>query len=409
MKITLINHSDTRGGASVVTFRLMEALRSLGHDARMLVVHKATESPYVEQAASPWRARIPFYEEHLGIFLANGLDRADLFKVSTGAYGLPLAHHPLVKEADAVILGWVNQGMLSLKEIGRIAAGRPVLWAMHDMWNMTGICHHAAECARYRMTPGCGECPFVHHHPSETDLSRRVWKAKRELYSHSDIGFVAVSSWLARCAASSSLMQSSRIFTIPNAFPVEDYSMKPTRSRKELGLPEDKKLIVMGAARLDDPVKGLEYAVEILNGLRREDAAAVFFGNLRDSHALDGLKIPYVWLGPVADPRDIYAHSPAVISTSLYETLPGTLTEGQAAGCTPVAFDSGGQRDIISSPAEGYLIAPYDTAAFTAALDSALENPLDPESLKKSVKDKFSAESVAEAYLQAIDLLSRRG
>ena len=47
MKIVLINHSDTRGGASVVSMRLLEALRALGADASMLVVRKAGDRPYV--------------------------------------------------------------------------------------------------------------------------------------------------------------------------------------------------------------------------------------------------------------------------------------------------------------------------------------------------------------------------
>ncbi len=33
MKITIVNHSDNRGGAAIVSLRLMEALRAAGHDA----------------------------------------------------------------------------------------------------------------------------------------------------------------------------------------------------------------------------------------------------------------------------------------------------------------------------------------------------------------------------------------
>ncbi len=399
MKICLINHSDVRGGASVVSFRLMEALRALGHDARMLVVHKASGSPYVEVAAPEWRARIPFYEEHARIFAANGFDRADLFKVSIATDGLPLSHHRLVREADLVMLNWVNQGMLSLNEIRRIATTKPVLWTMHDMWNLTGICHHAGACGNYRLDPGCGRCPFVHRHPSDTDLSRRTWERKKSCYEGCRIGFVAVSSWLAERCRESSLMRNQSVVTIPNAFPVESFATAPGRSRAESGLPDDKKIILMGAARLDDPVKGLGYAVDVLNRLKRDDAVAVFFGALRESSALDGLHFPHLHLGPVADPRELYAHATAVISTSLYETLPGTLIEGQAAGCTPVAFDSGGQRDIISSPDEGFLIPPYDTAAFAHALDKALSSPLPRQELHKAVESKFSAKSVAQRYL----------
>lgn len=48
MKIVIVNKSDSTGGAAVVSFRLMMALRSIGADARMLVAEKLTDSPYVE-------------------------------------------------------------------------------------------------------------------------------------------------------------------------------------------------------------------------------------------------------------------------------------------------------------------------------------------------------------------------
>ena len=65
------------------------------------------------------------------------------------------------------------------------------------------------------------------------------------------------------------------------------------------------------------------------------------------------------------------------MSTARYETLPTTLIEGQAAGCTPVAFDSSGQCDIISNAKEGILVPSFDTAAFAEALNRALDTPLE--------------------------------
>ncbi len=57
MKVVLINHSDTRGGASVVTSRLAEALRREGVDARMLVVHReGGPSDFVAEAAAARRS-----------------------------------------------------------------------------------------------------------------------------------------------------------------------------------------------------------------------------------------------------------------------------------------------------------------------------------------------------------------
>ena len=260
-----------------------------------------------------------------------------------------------MREADVVCLNWVNQGMLSLGGVERIAAmGKPLVWTMHDMWCATGLCHHAGDCTRYR--EACGRCPLIERPPRTADLSRRRFERKQLAYGRSGITFVAVSTWLAARCHDSALLRGERVEVIPNAFPVEDFSLTPSMSRAELGLPDDgRHIIVMGAARLDDPIKGLPIAVDALNKLAESGYGdrflPVFFGALRDRAALAALRVPHVHLGTVADParlRALYAHARAVLSTSLYETLPGTLIEGQASGAYPVSFGRGGQGDILS-------------------------------------------------------------
>jgi len=409
MKITIVNHSDNRGGAAIVSLRLMEALRDAGHDAVMLVAHKYTDHPHVHAIEARYRLKACFAAEHLQILAGNGLRRRDMFKVSTAAFGLPLSRHHLVRGADAVMLNWVNQGMLSLSEIGRMAAsGKRVFWTMHDMWNLTGVCHHAGDCGGYLREPGCGHCPLMHGRAGASDLSRRTWLRKRELYSKAGITFVAVSSWLADKCRRSTLMHGQRVEVVPNAFPVEDFYTVPKNQGAFHVLPSDKKLIVMGAERLDSPVKGLRYAVEALNRLAGggcDDAMAVFFGGLRDPHALDGLRLPYVSLGTISDPaalRELYSRASAVLSSSLYETLPGTLIEGQAAGAFPVSFGEGGQPDIITHGRTGYIARYLDTADLAEGLSVALSQPVPREVLRESVAARFSAEAVAGRYLSLI-------
>lgn len=409
MKIAIINHSDSRGGASVVSLRLMDALAAEGAEVSMLVTHKATGRADVVEAASPARCRLPFLAEHARIFVGNGFTRRDLFAVSIATDGLPLASHPAVRDADVVMLNWVNQGMLALGEIAKMArAGKKIIWTMHDMWNATGVCHHAGTCTRYTLAPGCGNCPLLHGKGGGHDLSRRTWNRKKALYDTAGIHFVAVSTWLAAKCAESPLMAGCRVSVIPNAFPVDEFYIDPRRSRAEMGLPDGKKLIVTGAARLDDPVKGLPLAVDALNRLAdggRTDAHAVFFGAIRDPHALDGLRLPYTAIGPVADKdflHELYAQSTAVLSSSLYETLPGTLIEGQAAGCFPVSFGEGGQADIIDHGATGYIARYRDTADLAAGLGMALDGDFDPQALRDSVESRFGARAVARKYLELI-------
>lgn len=409
MKVTLINHSDSLGGASVVTFRLMQALRRLGVDAQMLVTSKTTGDAAVMQAAPRWRSRLPFLAEHLEIFARNGMSRDDLFKVSIATVGLPLSRHPLVRGADAVILNWVNQGMLSLNEIARIADTKPTIWTMHDMWNMTGVCHHTGTCDRY-MTH-CADCPLLHSSAGEHDLSARTFDRKMRLYHDSRIHFVAVSSWLAERASSSALMRDADMSVIPNPFFIDEASEAPSMTRAEAGLPAEGRLVVMCAARLDDPVKGLPVAVEAFNRLARPDIVPVFVGALRDQHALDGLRCRYVHTGPISDRqrmRAIYHHASGVLSTSSYESFGATLVEGQAAGCVPVAFVHDGRSDIVTDGETGYTAVYPDANGIARAIARAIDDPIEPARLVGHAR-RFSWQQVGRQYIGLLEsLISRR-
>ena len=136
-------------------------------------------------------------------------------------------------------------------------------------------------------------------------------------------------------------------------------------------------------------------------------------GEVRDPSRLDDLALPYTLHGTVADKsrlKELYARAGAVVSPSLFETLPGTLVEGQALGALPVAFDRGGQRDIIDHLDTGYL-AEWDEDPRRAgenlargllwALDRAAE-PGMAQRLHDSVNRKFAAPAVADAFIHLI-------
>lgn len=411
MRVTFVSHSDLIGGASVVTFRLMNALRALGVDARMIVYTKISDSPYVDTLSSRFMRGFKFMAERARIALSNGLSRKDLFKVSIANTGLAVYRHPWIVDADVVALGWINQGLLSLsgiKKLGRL--GKPLVWVMHDMWCLTGICHHAYECDAY--TEQCGNCPFLGAGAGEHDLSWHVHNRKASIYPHLPITFVAVSRWLAERAAQSSLLRNADVRVIPNAFPLQQFSTVP--EHPSTLAPQGRDLIVMGAARLDDPVKGLQYAVDALNHLfdNRPDVArratAVFFGSIRNRSIIENIRFPHVFIDRVNDPRllrDLYASAKVVLSSSLYETLPGTLIEGQASGCLPVTFGRGGQRDIITHLKDGYIAAYKDPVSLAEGIIWALDTPVPREQLRASVQQKFDAPQVARQYINLFEEL----
>lgn len=408
LKVAMISHSDMLGGASVVTYRLMKALRAEGVDARMSVYNRLTDDPSVSQVGTAWSRGVRFAWERVGIMASNGFRREDLFKVSTAETGFNLSRDPWVREADVIFIAWINQGLLSLDDIealGRL--GKPVVWAMHDMWCLTGICHHSLGCARYKES--CGLCPLLHS-SSGSDLSHRVWSRKMKLYDTVPLTFVAVSRWLADRCAESSLLSGRDVRVIPNAFPIDSFVTEPRGELTVLhGDDLDRDIILMGAARLDDHIKGLPMAVDALNYIFdnhpevAQRTVAVFFGELRSPAALHKLRFPHFHAGRINDPnllRDLYARSRVVLSSSLYETLPGTLIEGQASGCIPVTFGRGGQADIVTHLSDGYIARYADTRDLAKGILWALSHPVDRQELHDSVRRRFSAKAVARSYIE---------
>lgn len=442
-KVVIVSRSDSTGGAAVVSLRLLRALRSEGVAAKMLVAEKLTDDPDVVRYEPQWRLRKEFLTERLGIFLRNRLNRKTLFQIDTGSGGVPVARHPLVREADAVFLGWVNQGFVSLDEIGKIKKlGKKILWTMHDMWNFTGICHHAGACPGYLFNTECGSCPMLAGGPGagvsagstagrlapgtlslKSDLSTRVQLKKGKIYGEKgEIVFVAVSRWLRELAKASLLLNDQEVAVISNPFdlPVDDCgagkeAMKAPGS-PDSASPDGKIRLVMGAARLDDPIKGLPTLVRatgILASSEPELAARlelVTFGDVRNPDSFDEIGISHRHLGRIEGfdaLRKVYLDSDVVLSPSDWETLPGTLVEGMAFGCVPVAFDRGGQSDIVDHLSTGYLARWEDdpekrASNFADGILWACRNrgAEMSENMSKAVEERFSATAVAKAYMR---------
>ena len=406
MKIVIINRSDALGGAAIASMRLCNALRDAGADARMLVLDRRTDDENVQAVGSSLGNRYRFLAERLGIFLRNGMQRDKLFLIDTASHGVDLSHHLWVKDADIVVLGWVNQAMLSLDDVSRLASlGKPLVWVMHDMWNATGVCHHYGECRG--LQEQCEQCPLL---PSGSRLALRTWQRKHELYQKSNIHFVAVSEWLKRVCRESSLMRDYDISVIPNAIDVASFNHE-FLDDNPWGVEEGRQVMVMGAARLDDPIKGFDRLTAALQWIlkNRPDEASrihmVLYGALRDASLLQTIPVPYTYLGYVSDIQNVYRHAHIVVSPSVSESFGYTAVEGMACGCVPVTTGGGGQRDIVSHLINGFVTSSLDSETFAQGLIWALDNPLSRKQQHDWIASRFDQSVVAQLHLNLYNQL----
>ena len=404
MKVVIINKSDSVGGAAVVARRLLYALRRAGVDAKMLVMRALQpHGDEIEEYGNNLKGRFFFLAERAEIFARNGFSRKNLFKVSTARTGFDLSNHPDVVNADVIYINWINQGALSLDCIDKICStGKPVVWIMHDMWQLTGICHHAMECQAYRNS--CGFCPQLQS-GSNHDLSHEIFDIKRSLYSkYRNIHFVAVSHWLASRCSESALLQNRYVHVVPNAFPIERFSCK--RRNGHPAFPADKIVAVMGAACLDDPIKGFDILIKATEALAKRPEAErihmVLYGNIKDRSLIDRIAVSHSYLGPINGEEAIariYQAADIVVSTSLYETLGGTLIEGAAAGCVPVTFGNSGQADVVEHLRSGYIAQYLNPESVADGIVWASQLPLSREMLHQGIAERFSADAIAQRYI----------
>lgn len=409
MKVVIINRSDALGGAAIASARLCHALCHAGADARMLVLDRRTDDATVQAVGTSLGNRYRFLAERLGIFARNGMSRDTLFRIDTATHGVDLSRHPWVREADVIVLGWINQAMLSIAGVARLAAlGKPVVWVMHDMWNATGVCHHAEECQGLY-----GQCEACLLLPAGSRLAQRTWQRKHELYSNSRLHFVAVSNWLKQVCQSSSLMRESDITVIPNPIDVVQFDAG-FLDDNPWGIEPGRQALVMGAARLDDPIKGFDRLIAALRWLtdNRPDVAdrihLVLYGGLRDNTLLDQIPTPYTHLGYVTDVQQVYRHVNIVVSSSTRETLPTTIVEGMACGCTAVTTGLGGQADIVSHLDNGYVTRSLDPEELAQGLVWALDHCCDRQAQHNWIAGKFDMPVVASRHLELYNQLLAR-
>ena len=185
MKIVIINTSERTGGAAVAAGRLGKALEQAGIQVDKLV-RKDT-----------WLNRFRFYWERLIIFLCNHLNRKNLFAVSIANTGMDLSGHPSVKKADIIHLHWINQGFLSVSNLGKlINSGKPIVWTLHDLWPATAICHYPDKCKKYQSK--CSQCPLQVTN-SLFDLANWTYNRKKQI-GLNKIHFIGCSKWITEMA-----------------------------------------------------------------------------------------------------------------------------------------------------------------------------------------------------------------
>lgn len=417
MRVLIVNTSERMGGAAIAANRLMDALRNNGIQAKMLVRDKQTDQiTVIGLKKSLWKIW-QFVWERILIWKANHFKKHNLFAVDIANTGTDITLLPEFQQAEIIHLHWINQGMLSLKDLRKILlSGKPVVWTMHDMWPCTGICHHARECDKYHQE--CQHCPYIYKGGSKKDISYQVFKTKQELYQLAPITFITCSQWLKERASQSALLTNHSVINIPN--PINTGLFKPRNkqaARLKRNLPIDKKLILFGSAKITDKRKGIDYFIESCKILAEKypevvkEWGVVVYG--KESEQLKPLVpfevYPLNYISSEKELVDIYNAVDLFVTPSLEENLPNTIMEAMACGIPCVGFNVGGIPEMIDHLHNGY-VADYKSAEdFANGIHWALsegEYPSLSEAACRKVLTSYSESAIAKKYIEVYNKLT---
>uniref|UniRef100_A0AB33IZ67 Glycosyltransferase family 4 protein n=2 Tax=unclassified Prevotella TaxID=2638335 RepID=A0AB33IZ67_9BACT len=362
MRVLIVNTSEKTGGAAVAANRLKDALNNNGVKAKMLVRDKTTEDITVVKLPKSWLIRWNFLWERWVIFWHMHFSRKHLFEVDIANAGNDITQLPEFREADVIHLSWINQGMLSIKNIRKIIeSGKPIVWTLHDIWPLTSICHLTLGCDKFKSH--CAACKYL---PSggDRDLSYRVWEQKSQLYKKGHISFVACSRWLADEAQHSGLIGGQRVEVIPNPLNTQIYCRHDKQeARRALGLPGNQRLLLFAAQRTTNVNKGMNYLVEACQKLTaqyplmKQEVGLVLLGGHAEDYA-GQFNMSVYPQGYVNDEREIvkiYNAVDAFVLPSLSENLPNTIMEAMACGVPCIGFRVGGIPEMIDHRLNGYV------------------------------------------------------
>ncbi len=314
-------------------------------------------------------------------------------------FGTNISKLEAVGNADIIYLHWVQGGFLNLSGYRQLAKlGKPVIVFMHDMWSITGGCHHSFTCENYMIK--CTGCPMFSY-GSLIDWPAWEFGKKKRIYKNfENLYFVAPSKWLFNCTKKSALTKGKPIFHIPNL--IDDTLFKPIEkkvARQILNLEQDETIVAFGAFSILSPYKGwseLEKALKLINEYgNKKNLSVLIFGGEYNKVIADSIPFKTRFLGFLKDEYStvlVYNAADVFVSPSLADNLPTTILECLSCGTPVTGFDVGGIPDMIDHKKNGYLAKYRDAEDLAEGIKFCLENKISgrllPEFLNSNIMKK---------------------
>lgn len=389
--------SHNAGGGGMVMRRLHANLNKAGLESRIM-----SDQPDPEDPSS---VKMPAWK-----LVDSGLRRLtkptglnDIHRLSS----FHVRHHAEFAAADVVHLHGTHTGFFNYLALPGLTQRKPTVFTLHDMWPLTGHCAFNLDCERWRH--GCGKCPYPEAPPAVArDATRLEWWLKERVYRRSNFTVVALTNYHAR-DAQQGLLRGFPTAVIPNG--VDTHVFRPlnkAESRKWLGIPEDRYVVLVVAIGLSSYRKGGDLLSSALLQLpySTQDRTTLLTVGADAGELGEESRVNHLGLGFVSDLDSLvraYSAADVAVIPSRAEGLPNVGLEALACGTPIVAFAVGGLPDLVNPGETGLLAVPGSAQDLSRSIydilcDKAGRSRMERASRELAV-EKFSVQNETAAYI----------
>lgn len=409
MNILHLNTLQT-GGAALCAMRINNALQEEGADSRMLFAEdlslpEGITGAIAEQDKSIWYAhpwmlrfkyqvvKLPFWtvrdHEKMEIVLKRKNEELTkkLYLHGPSSRYKNIAYHPLVDWADVVHLHWVAN-FVDYPTFFRNVK-KPIVWTLHDKFPASGALHLESD-----------------HYPvpdSLKDIDNYCRKIKREsILKSNNLNIVAISELMVDECKKSDVLKGFPVTLIHNGVDTEVFHLNnKSAARKELELSEDAKVFLFSANNIYDDNKGFHRLVDAIESLNISNAMLVCIGIFNPSVKKPKASFPIVCTGYIDEQSLLakyYSSADYYLQCSYTESFGQTIVEAMACG-TPVISTKCGVAPELIQPFNGVLCGGFDSGALAHAIEIALAQDYDPNSIRRYILDNYQYSIIARQYL----------
>jgi glycosyltransferase involved in cell wall biosynthesis len=402
----------SRGGAAKACIRLHESLVKSGSDSSILFLYRGDTA--VEQAYSfsvplsrreRWIKRIKkkFFpkttsarpiQTQIKSFVPGKIEW-----FSFPETGIDITKNALYKEADIIHLHWVADFLdYSFFKKNK----KPVIWTLHDMNPFTGGCHYDEGSNGYEKM--CLNCPQLQD-TINPDYAAHILEIKRKAIQFvNNLTIVTPSQWLGEASRRSMLFNTLKHVVIP--YGLDSHTYHPADkiiSRKALGLPLDKKIILFVSDALDTRRKGFTYLLQALQMLKNKEEFILC--TLGASKSGQGYNTGFMVkeLGYLHEEEMIckaYSAANVFIIPSLMDNFPNTVLESIMCGTPVVGFPVGGIRDMVQNDKNGLLCTEKTSESLADTIQNFFDNmpAFDRVTIRKDAVERYDLNVQLKAY-----------